>query len=113
MRLDAQRPLVIVNPRSGAGLSEQRWARLVGEISDGMGEVDSAFTAGPRDATSIARREAEGGRRLIVALGGGGTLSQVADGVLPAGAGPPPRLGGIPPGPGGGLPRPPGPPPPP
>src|SRR5436190_18798226 len=100
MRLDAQRPLVIVNPRSGAGLSEQRWARLVGEISDGMGEVDSAFTAGPRDATSIARREAEGGRRLIVAPGGDGTISGGADGILLAGAGARAALGVSPRGPG-------------
>src|SRR3954469_15922370 len=101
MRLDAQRPLVIVNPRSGGGLSEQRWARLLGEISDGLGEIDSAFTTGPRDATSIARREAEGGRRLIVALGGDGTISEVADGILLAGAGARTDLGVIPRGTGG------------
>ena len=78
---------MIVNPRSGSGLSESGWARVRGALTEGLGELDSAFTAGPRDASAIARREAEGGRRLIVALGGDGTISEVADGILTAGAG--------------------------
>ena len=45
------------------------------------------FTTGPRDAAAIAAREATAGRRLILALGGDGTISEVADGVLSAGAG--------------------------
>jgi len=85
-RVDLGRPLVIVNPRSGAGLSEARWARVRGALADGLGEIDSAFTTGPRDATAIATREAAAGRRLIIALGGDGTISEVADGVLQAGA---------------------------
>jgi YegS/Rv2252/BmrU family lipid kinase len=99
--LDTQRPLVIVNPRSGRGLSERRWARLVEGITDGLGELDSVMTAGPRDATAIARREAAAGRRLIVALGGDGTISEVADGILLAGAGATTELGIIPRGTGG------------
>ena len=57
-----------------------------GALADGLGEIDSAFTTGPRDATAIAGREAAAGRRLIIALGGDGTISEVADGVLLAGA---------------------------
>jgi YegS/Rv2252/BmrU family lipid kinase len=99
--LDAQRLLVIVNPRSGRGLSERRWARLVEGITEGLGELDSVLTTGPRDATAIAKREAEAGRRLIVALGGDGTISEVADGILLAGAGATTELGIIPRGTGG------------
>src|SRR5262245_66062226 len=80
--LDSGRPLVIVNPRSGGGLSEARWARIRGALADGLGELDSAHTTAPRDATEIARREAAGGRRLILALGGGGTIAGVADGAV-------------------------------
>src|SRR4029078_527312 len=61
---DPGRPLVIVTPRSGGGLSESRWARVRGALADGLGELDSAFTTAPRDATQIARREATGGRRV-------------------------------------------------
>ncbi len=92
---------MIVNPRSGSGLSESGWVRVRGALTEGLGELDSAFTAGPRDASAIARREAEGGRRLIVALGGDGTISEVADGILTAGAGDRTELGIVPRGTGG------------
>jgi len=92
---------VIVNPRSGGGLSESRWARVRGALAEGLGELDSAFTTAPRDATEIARREAGGGRRLILALGGDGTISEVADGVLAAGAGATTEIGLLPRGTGG------------
>ena len=73
--LDPVRPLIIVNPRSGRGLSESRWARVRGALTDGLGELDSQFTSGHRDASAIAAREAAAGRKLIVALGGDGTIS--------------------------------------
>jgi len=92
---------VIVNPRSGGGLSEARWARIRSALADGLGELDSALTTAPRDATEIARREAVAGRRLILALGGDGTISEVADGVLAAGAGGTTEIGLIPRGTGG------------
>ena len=92
---------MIVNPRSGSGLSESSWARVRGALTEGLGELDSAFTTGHRDAGEIARREAEGGRRLIVALGGDGTVSDVAHGILAAGAGDRTELGIVPRGTGG------------
>jgi len=99
--VDARRPLVIVNPRSGGGLSESQWAKLVGPLTDGLGELDSVFTQGPRDATRLAREAAADGRALVVALGGDGTVSEVADGVLQAGAGARTEIGLIPRGTGG------------
>lgn len=90
-----------MNPRSGAGLSESRWARIRGAIAEGLGEIDSAFTTCPRDAAAIAEREAAAGRRLIVAFGGDGTISEVADGVLTAKANGTTEIGLIPRGTGG------------
>ena len=75
---------MIVNPRSGGGLSEAAWAKLVAPLCEGLGEFDSAFTAGPGDATRLAREAAQGGRALVVAFGGDGTVSEVADGILQA-----------------------------
>jgi YegS/Rv2252/BmrU family lipid kinase len=74
---------------------------MVGGFTEALGEIDSAFTKGPRDATAIAKREAAAGRRLIIALGGDGTISEVADGILDAGAGGTTELGIIPRGTGG------------
>jgi diacylglycerol kinase (ATP) len=99
--LDARRPIVIVNPRSGGGLSESAWAKLVGPLTEGLGEFDSVFTTAPRDATRLASEAARQGRPLIVAFGGDGTVSEVADGVLQAGAGGTTDIGLIPRGTGG------------
>jgi diacylglycerol kinase (ATP) len=100
-RIDVRRPIVIVNPRSGGGLSERGWAKLVGPLTDGLGEFDSAFTKGPRDATRLAREAAVEGRPLVVAFGGDGTVSEVADGILQAGGGATTDIGLIPRGTGG------------
>jgi YegS/Rv2252/BmrU family lipid kinase len=80
-----QKPLIIVNPRSGGGLSKRRWAALVGPITDGLGPVDARFTEAKGDGRRIAHEEAAAGRGLIVAMGGDGTISEVADGILAAG----------------------------
>lgn len=84
--MDASKPVVIVNPRSGGGLSDKAWAGLVGPLTDGLGPFDVRFTEGPGDARRLAREEAAGGRKLVVAFGGDGTMSEVADGLLSAGA---------------------------
>jgi diacylglycerol kinase (ATP) len=92
-------PVVVVNPRSGGGLSAKRWAKLVGPITDGLGPFDTRFTEARGDGRRIAREEAGGGRELVIALGGDGTISEVADGLLDVGGGA--ALGIIPRGTGG------------
>ena len=80
-----EKPVVIVNPRSGGGLSEKRWASVVSAISDGMGAFDTRFTEAAGHARTLAHEEAKKGRTLVVALGGDGTISEVADGLVAAG----------------------------
>ncbi|HEY2900172.1 MAG TPA: diacylglycerol kinase family protein [Polyangia bacterium] len=99
--MDPQRPLVIVNPRAGGGLSEVRWAKLVGPLTEGLGPFDSAFTTAGGHAVLLAHEAAAAGRQLIVALGGDGTISEVANGILSADAGATTELGIIPRGTGG------------
>ncbi len=91
--------MVIVNPRSGGGLSEKRWAAVVAPLADGLGAFDLRFTEAPGHARALAREEAQGGRRLVVAFGGDGTISEVADGLVAAGG--QAELGVIPRGTGG------------
>ncbi len=93
--------MVLVNPRAGGGLSERRWAALVGPLTDGLGPFDSRFTERPGHARDLALEEARAGRRLVVALGGDGTISEVADGLIAAASGA--ELGIIPRGTGGDL----------
>ena len=101
--MDPRRPLVIVNPRSGGGLREAAWAKLVAPVTEGIGEFDSAFTTGPLDATRLAHAAAVEGRPLVIAFGGDGTVSEVAQGILQAGAGATTEIGLIPRGTGGDL----------
>jgi YegS/Rv2252/BmrU family lipid kinase len=78
------RPLVIVNPKAGGGFSERKSARMIGALSEGLGEIEVTFTAGPLHATELARQAAEADRPLVVAFGGDGTISEVAGGLLAA-----------------------------
>jgi diacylglycerol kinase (ATP) len=97
--VDQKKPAVIVNPRSGGGLSQKGWAALVGPVTDGLGSFDVLFTECPGDGRRLAYREASSGRALVVAFGGDGTISEVADGLLQAGGGA--EMGIIPRGTGG------------
>jgi diacylglycerol kinase (ATP) len=90
-----RRAVLIYNPRSG----NQRASRLVPELQGILGragfEVEPLPTAGPGDATLLARRAvADGAIEVAFAVGGDGTLrevaaglagSEVALGALPAG----------------------------
>lgn len=96
-------PVVIVNPRSGGGLSERRWASVAGVITDGLGAFKTRFTECAGDGCRIAREEAALGRRLVIALGGDGTISEVTDGLVAGGSGA--ELGIIPRGTGGDFSR--------
>lgn len=81
-----EKPVVIVNPRSGGGLSEKRWARALAAITDGLGTpFDPRFTEHKGHAREIALEESKRGRTLVIALGGDGTISETANGILESG----------------------------
>jgi YegS/Rv2252/BmrU family lipid kinase len=81
----ARGPVVIVNPRSGGGMDARRWAKLVGPLTEGLGPFDTRFTERPGHGREMARDEAAGGRSLVIACGGDGTISEVAGGLIDAG----------------------------
>jgi diacylglycerol kinase (ATP) len=93
------KPVVIVNPRSGGGLTDRRWAALVGPLTDGLGAFDTRFTEQRGDGKRLAEEEARSGRTLVVAFGGDGTISEVVDGLVAVGGAT--ELGIIPRGTGG------------
>ncbi|HEY0099802.1 MAG TPA: diacylglycerol kinase family protein [Pyrinomonadaceae bacterium] len=79
-------PLVIVNPASAGGATGRAWPRLASDLRTHFGAFNCAFTERAGDARLIAGREAGQGRNLIVACGGDGTISEVANGILESGA---------------------------
>jgi diacylglycerol kinase family enzyme len=77
------RMLLIVNPRAGNG-RETVVPRLLSAL-DGLGlGADLVETTRAGDGTRIARDAAERGRRLIVAVGGDGTVHEVVNGLVDA-----------------------------
>jgi diacylglycerol kinase (ATP) len=80
------RMLLIVNPRAGDGRADIL-GRLMAALT-GLGlDADVAETTASGDATRIARDEAERGRRLLVAVGGDGTVHEVVNGLVDASTG--------------------------
>lgn len=82
----AVRPLLIVNPWAGGGRAGRALPAVRAVVERRLGPVDVAPTERSGHAVSLAAEAARGGRSLIVAVGGDGTLHEVANGVLEAGA---------------------------
>jgi YegS/Rv2252/BmrU family lipid kinase len=88
----SMRTLVIANPRAGGGRTASSLGPVRSLLESRLGPVDLATTARPGHAIDLARDAAREGRTRIVAVGGDGTLHEVANGILssgtPAGGGP-------------------------
>ncbi len=80
------RALFIINPMAGANRAGTRWAGLERRLQQLGIEINKQFTSAPGDATALAR-QAAGVYGLLVAVGGDGTASEVADGLLSAESG--------------------------
>jgi YegS/Rv2252/BmrU family lipid kinase len=91
-----------VNPASACGRTGRQFDRIARAVRDELGEFDCAFTRGPGDGVRLAREAVSGGSRVVVAVGGDGTASEVVDG-LSASASPEVLFGFIPRGTGSDL----------
>jgi YegS/Rv2252/BmrU family lipid kinase len=92
-------PLIIVNPASAGGATGEAWPGVASDVRRHFGAFEVAFTGRGGEASEIAEREARAGRRLVIACGGDGTISEVANGILSADSGA--ELGLLPSGTGG------------
>jgi YegS/Rv2252/BmrU family lipid kinase len=81
------RPLAILNPRSGGGRAGRTAADLRAVLERRLGPIDLSATERPGHAVELAREAVQSGRDLVIAIGGDGTLHEVANGVLQAGGG--------------------------
>lgn len=72
--------LLVVNPTSAGGRTGRQWPAIADKLQ-GLGlEFDTEMTSRPLEATEIARRGVEQGRRVVAAVGGDGTISETAGG---------------------------------
>jgi diacylglycerol kinase (ATP) len=79
------RAKVIVNPAAGARSTRQRWPDIQRLLKKVGLLFDFQFTEGTGHATEIARDAAGDGYRYLVAVGGDGTVHEVANGILKSG----------------------------
>jgi YegS/Rv2252/BmrU family lipid kinase len=94
-------PLVIINPASGGNSTRGAWPAIASDLATHFGAFNCEFTKSPGDGRVLAMRGAKDGRRLIIACGGDGTISEVANGILESGCRDDVELGILPSGTGG------------
>ncbi|HEY6805960.1 MAG TPA: diacylglycerol kinase family protein [Pyrinomonadaceae bacterium] len=78
-------PLVIVNPTSASGATGSSWPQLASDLASHFGPFKNVFTKASGDAATIAAEAARKGVSYIIACGGDGTISEVANGILNSG----------------------------
>lgn len=84
----------IINPTAGAGRCQARWAELQEHFRQGGAPATRRFTSRPGDAVRFAQDLAHE-CDVVVAVGGDGTIFEVASGLLLSGV-PHPCLGLVP-----------------
>jgi YegS/Rv2252/BmrU family lipid kinase len=72
--------VVVVNPRSQNGALGRRWRDIRGVLLRELGTFEAVMTEAPGDATRLAREALAGGADVVVAIGGDGTIHEVANG---------------------------------
>ena len=75
-------PLVIVNPASADGATRENWPRIASDLRTNFGAFSVSFTEAVGHARELAAEAAQQGTKLIIACGGDGTISEVANGII-------------------------------
>lgn len=94
----------VVNPRSANGATGARWPALAAYLRDLGMAGETRYTERPDDARRLTVEALGAGARLVVAVGGDGTINEVVNGCFASGLpGPGVELGILPCGTGGDL----------
>ncbi|HWF88754.1 MAG TPA: acylglycerol kinase family protein, partial [Pyrinomonadaceae bacterium] len=78
-------PVVIVNPSSAGGTTADAWPQIASDLRSQFGAFRVVFTEHRGDAAALAVEAARKGAKLVIACGGDGTISEVANGILSSG----------------------------
>ena len=81
---ESDRPLLVVNPKSGGGRTAGVVDDLRAAVERRLGIVDVVLTERSGHAINLAEAAAREDRELVIAVGGDGTFSEVCNGVLRA-----------------------------
>src|SRR4029079_13876608 len=77
--------VVIVNPSSAGGSTGEAWPQIASDLRSHFGAFRVLFTKQRGDAAALANEAARQGAKFIIACGGDGTISEVANGILSSG----------------------------
>ena len=77
--------IVIVNPASASGSTGEAWAQIASDLRSQFGSFQVLFTKSRGEAGILAGEAARKGAKFIIACGGDGTVSEVANGILSSG----------------------------
>jgi diacylglycerol kinase (ATP) len=75
------KPFLIVNPASAAGRTGRHFDAIARAVRGAVGDFECAFTRARGDGVRLAREALASGGKLVVAVGGDGTASEVIDGL--------------------------------
>lgn len=78
-------PVVIINPESASGATRDAWPKIASDLGQHFGAFKPVFTSATGDGVQLAAEAARKGASLIIACGGDGTISEVANGILSSG----------------------------
>ena len=70
----------VVNPHSAGGRTARQWPQLAAMLESRLGRVATRFTGEPGAGIAITRGLLREGYDLIIAVGGDGTINEVANG---------------------------------
>lgn len=71
---------LIVNPNSAGGSTQKDWEVIYGKVKGTLGSLKVVFSKKRGDGTNLARDLLKQGFDKIIALGGDGTINEVANG---------------------------------
>ncbi len=77
--------MLIVNPVAAGGALEKTWEGICDTLRDLEFSFDNEFTESSWHAAEIARKAQEDGYRMVVAVGGDGTVHEVVNGLMSEG----------------------------
>jgi diacylglycerol kinase (ATP) len=80
--VDPSTVAVILNPASGAGKTLKLVPRVLKVLNAQGRPFDLHLTSRPGEGTDAARKYAENGAAVVIAVGGDGTIHEVANGLL-------------------------------
>lgn len=72
----------IVNPFSANGTTGRQWPKLEARARKLLGPFRTCITKGPNDALLLVGRVLASGIRILICVGGDGTLNEVVNGIM-------------------------------